>query len=139
MVQKSETFESSEAPAAIGPYSQAIAPKVTGRPVFLSGQIGLKAQADGKPTLVEGGVEAETRQIFTNIRAILEAVGLELSDVLDAIIILTDMGDYPKVNKIYAEEFGSHKPARAAYQAVDLPMGAKVEIKATAWQPTYNT
>jgi 2-iminobutanoate/2-iminopropanoate deaminase len=130
----SETFHSDRAPAAVGPYSQAIAPVGPGRPVYLSGQIGLNPATKDKPTLAEGGVEAEARQAFANVKAVLAAAGLELSDVLSVDVLLADMADFAAVNKIYAEEFGDHRPARAAYQAAGLPLGAKIEIKAIAWQ-----
>ena len=131
----SEIFESKQAPSPVGPYSQAIAPTVPGRPVFLSGQIGLDPQIKDKPTFVEGGIEGETRQTLANIKAVLAEIGLKLSDVLSMDVLLADMKDFATMNKVYKEEFGEHKPARAAYEAGQLPLGAKVEMKAIAWQP----
>lgn len=126
----SKIFHSDEAPAAVGPYSQAISPTVDGRPVYLSGQLGLDPAS---MALVEG-VEAQTRQAFSNMKAILAAAGLDLSDVMAVDVLLCDIADYAAVNGIYAEMFGDHKPARAAYQVSKLPLGALIEIKAVAWK-----
>ena len=113
------------APAAIGPYSQAIAAAGL---VFTAGQIGLEP-ATGK--LVEG-VENQTRQVLANLRAILEAAGSGPDRVLKTTIFLADMADFARVNAIYAEVFGVDPPARSTIQAAGLPLGALVEIEAIA-------
>jgi 2-iminobutanoate/2-iminopropanoate deaminase len=114
------------APAAIGPYAQAI---VAGDLVFLSGQIGLDP-ASG--TLVEGGIEAETRRVLENLRAVAAAAGVGLDDVVRTTVFLTDLADFPRVNQTYAEFFREPFPARATVGVAALPRGAHVEIDAIA-------
>lgn len=114
------------APAAIASYSQAI---IAGELVFVSGQIGLDP-VTGK--LVDGGVEAETRQTLRNLRAILEAAGSGLERVVKCTVLLASMDDYGSVNSIYAEHFKSPLPARAAFATAGLPRQARVEIEAIA-------
>ena len=114
------------APAAVGPYSHAVR---AGGFLFCSGQVGLDPEAGA---IVSGGVEAEPRQVFANIRAVLGAAGLGLSDVVKATVFLSTMDDFGRVNAIYAEAFGSHKPARSTVAVAGLPVGAKVEIEVIA-------
>jgi 2-iminobutanoate/2-iminopropanoate deaminase len=114
------------APAAIGPYSQAIR---SGGVVFLSGQIGLDP-ATGE--IVAGGVEAQARQVMANLTAVLAAAGATWDDVVRTTIYLTDMGDFAAVNRIYGERVGATPPARATVQVAGLPKGASVEIDAIA-------
>jgi 2-iminobutanoate/2-iminopropanoate deaminase len=114
------------APAAIGPYSQAIK---SGNMLFLSGQIPLDP-ATG--TLVAGGIEAQTRQVFTNIGAILEAAGASFDHVVSAMVFVADMKDFAKVNEIYATYFSAPAPARATVQVARLPKDALVEIQVVA-------
>jgi 2-iminobutanoate/2-iminopropanoate deaminase len=114
------------APAAIGPYAQAI---VAGELVFLSGQIGLDP-ASG--TLVEGGIETETRRVLENLRAVAAAAGLGLDDVVRTTVYLTDLAEFPRVNQTYAEFFREPFPARATVGVAALPRGAHVEIDAIA-------
>jgi 2-iminobutanoate/2-iminopropanoate deaminase len=114
------------APAAIGPYSQAI---VSGGFVFTAGQIGLDA-ATGE--FVEGGVEAQAVRVLENLTAVLDAAGSSMNDVVKTTMYLADMGDFAKVNEIYARYFGDPPPARSAVQAAALPKGALVEIDAIA-------
>ncbi|MEM6296448.1 MAG: RidA family protein [Myxococcota bacterium] len=126
---KREIIETSNAPAAIGPYSQAVA--VTGgRTLFCSGQIPLDP-ATGELT---GGddVEAQTKQVLDNLGAVLEAGGMSYDHVVKAGIFLADMADFAKVNALYAERFGAEPPARATVQVAGLPKGVKVEIDAIA-------
>jgi len=112
------------APEAIGPYSQAI--EVSGgRMAFLSGQIGMEPDTGA---IVDGGIEAETRQALTNLDAILIGAGMSRMDVVKTTIYLEDLADFAVVNAIYAEFFGVHRPARATVQAAALPKGARVEI-----------
>src|SRR5258706_11967680 len=112
------------APAAVGPYSQAI---IVERFVFTAGQVGLDPRSG---TLVEGGLEAETRQVLANLAAILEAAGSSLDRVVKTTVFLADMRDFPAMNAVYAEVFREHRPARSTIQAAALPLGARVEIEA---------
>ncbi len=121
-----EVVATSDAPPAIGPYSQAIR---AGSLVFVSGQIPLDP-ATGQ--LVEGGVEEQTRRVLLNIRAILEATGLTLKNVVRTTVFLTDLSDFPRMNEVYAEFFPESPPARTTVQAAGLPRGARVEIDAIA-------
>lgn len=114
------------APAAIGPYSQAI--EVDGW-IFCSGQIGLDA-ASGR--LMEGGVEPETRRVLENLREVLGAAGASLRDVVKTTIFLSDLKDFDVVNRIYGEHFQTPYPARSTVQAAALPRGARVEIEVVA-------
>ena len=114
------------APAAIGPYSQAIR---AGNLLFLSGQIPLDPVTGN---LVEGGVEAQTRQVFQNIGEILKAGGTSFDGVLSATVYLADMNDFAKVNEIYATYFSSPAPARATVQVARLPRDCRVEIQVVA-------
>jgi 2-iminobutanoate/2-iminopropanoate deaminase len=121
-----EIVSTKAAPAAIGPYSQAI--KVGGF-VFTAGQVGLNPET-GK--LVEGGVEAETRQALGNLAAVLGAAGTGLDRAVKTTIYLADMSDFQAVNAVYAEALAGHCPARSTVQAAALPLGARVEIDAVA-------
>jgi reactive intermediate/imine deaminase len=112
------------APAAIGPYSQAIK---TGGLVFLSGQIPLDPQT---MEVVEGGIAAQTHQVFKNLIAVCEAAGGTLASAAKLTIYLTDLGDFAEVNAIMAEYFSEPYPARATIQVSALPKGVAVEIDA---------
>lgn len=114
------------APGAIGPYSQAI--EANGL-VFVSGQIPLDP-ATG--TFVPGGVEAQAEQSLKNLKAVLEAAGCSLADVVKTTVFLTNMGDFAAVNEVYARFFTAECPARSAVQVGALPKGALVEIEAIA-------
>jgi len=114
------------APAAIGPYSQAIA---EGEWVFCSGQIGIDS-ASGR--LVEGGIEHETRCVMDNLREVLGAAGLHFGDVVKTTIYLVDLGEFEAVNRIYGEHLNPPYPARATVQVAGLPRGARIEIDAIA-------
>lgn len=122
-------IHSERAPAAIGPYSQAIA---CGSLVFCSGQIALDPQSG---QLVAGGVEAETRQVLANLEAVLVAAGASMKDVVKTTIYVVDLGDFQKVNAIYAEHFSAVAPARATVQVARLPRDARIEIDAIAVVP----
>jgi len=117
---------SDEAPKAIGPYSQAV---LSGSLAFCSGQIGLDPRTG---SLVEGGVEAETRRVLDNLTAVLEAAGARPAQVVKTTIYLVDMADFAAVNAIYGEYFQEPYPARATVAVTALPRGARVEIDATA-------
>jgi len=123
-------FVSTEhAPAAVGPYSQGVR---SGGLLFTAGQVGLDP-ATGK--LVEGGVEAEARQALRNLAAVLRAGGSGLDRVVKTTVFVADMADFQRVNAIYAEAFGDHRPARSTVQAAALPLGARVELEAVAEAP----
>ena len=112
------------APAAIGPYSQAIR---AGNMTFISGQVAIDP-ATGQ--VVEGDVAAQTRRVLTNLFAIIEAAGHAPSDVVKTTIFLKSMGDFQVVNGLYAEAFGDHRPARATVEVSRLPKDVLVEIDA---------
>ena len=120
------TIATERAPAAIGPYSQAVQ---VGDVLYLSGQIGLDP-ATGQ--LVAGGIEAETRQVLRNLQAVLEAAGFALGDVVQAQVFLADLDDYAAMNRVYGSFFETSPPARAAVEAARLPRDARVEIMLTA-------
>ncbi len=115
-----------KAPKAIGPYSVAIQ---TDGMVFCSGQIGLDP-ATGE--IVQGGVEAETRQVLTNLKNVLEAAGSDLAHVVKITVFLRDMSDFAAMNAVYAEFFTETPPARSTVAVAGLPKGVAVEIEAIA-------
>jgi 2-iminobutanoate/2-iminopropanoate deaminase len=121
-----ETIATDGAPAAIGPYSQAVR---GGGFLFCSGQIALRP---GGSDLVSGGIEAETRQALENLKAVLEAGGSSLDRVVKTTVYLQSMDDFPAMNGIYEGFFSEHRPARAAVAVAQLPKGAKVEVDAIA-------
>ena len=114
------------APAAIGPYSQAIR---AGNLLFCSGQVALPPQGGD---LVEGGIEAQTRQVLANLTAVLSAAGASWDDVVRTTIYLSDLAHFSTVNAIYAEHIGEVAPARATVEVSRLPKDALVEIDAIA-------
>ena len=120
-----ETVSTDQAPAAIGPYAQAIR---VDNLLFTSGQIPLRV--DG--TLQDGDIRAQTRQVLTNLEAVLEAGGSSLANVVKCTCFLQDMNDFAVMNEVYAEFFGSEPPARSAVQVARLPRDVKVEIEAVA-------
>jgi 2-iminobutanoate/2-iminopropanoate deaminase len=117
-----------KAPAAIGPYSQAVA---SGAMVFLSGQIPLKA--DG--TASAGDVAAQTEQCLKNVLEILLGAGLTMNDVVKTTVFMTDLGQFAAMNEVYARHFLPPYPARSTVQVAALPKGAGVEIEAVAVRP----
>ena len=117
----------SKAPAAIGPYSQAIK---TGSFLYTSGQISLNPET---MEMVTGSIEIETEKVLQNLEAILIEGGLNLNHVIKTTVYLTDLGDFSKMNQVYESFFSSNKPARACVQVAALPKGAKVEIDAIAY------
>lgn len=121
-----EVINTPEAPAAIGPYSQAI--KID-NVLYCSGQIALNP-ATGD--LMTSNVQAETRQVLKNLGAVLRAGGMDYKDVTSATVYLANLDDYKIVNEIYAEFFKENKPARAAVQVARLPRNARVEISCIA-------
>lgn len=119
-------IQTEQAPAAIGPYSQAVD---LGKVIFLSGQIALDP-ASGN--LVPGGIVPQAEQVFRNIEAILAAAGLTTANVVKTTVFLADISDFGTVNEVYAKHFSSDYPARSAVQAAALPKGALVEIECIA-------
>lgn len=115
-----------KAPAAIGPYSQAIAHNGL---IFVSGQLPIEPSTGAFP---EGGVEAQTRQSLTNIKSILEQAGSGMDKVVKTTVLLADMGDFAAMNGVYAEFFSEPYPARCAFAVKTLPKGALVEIECVA-------
>ncbi|WP_078414557.1 RidA family protein [Priestia abyssalis] len=113
------------APQAIGPYSQGI---VVNNMFYSSGQIPLRA--DG--TLVEGGIQEQTEQVFENLKAVLEAAGASLSTVVKATVFIKDMNDFAQLNEVYGIYFGEHKPARSCVEVARLPKDVLVEIEVVA-------
>jgi len=121
-----KVISTTKAPAAIGPYSQAIQ---VGNLVYTSGQIPVDP-ATG--SFVEGGIKEQTRQSLTNIKAILAEVGLSMSNVVKTTVFLADMNDFADMNTVYAEFFTEPYPARSAVAVKSLPKGALVEIEVVA-------
>jgi 2-iminobutanoate/2-iminopropanoate deaminase len=118
-----------DAPAAIGPYAQAVS---SGGFLFTSGQIALDPKTG---ELVGGGFEAQARQVLANLRAVLASAGCAFSDVVKATVYVVDLADFPKLNAIYGEAMGSHRPARSTVQVAALPKGGLVEIDLVAKLP----
>ncbi|MBQ7051869.1 MAG: hypothetical protein IJN79_03655 [Clostridia bacterium] len=116
-------FKTSKGPAAIGPYCTAA---IYGDTVYMSGMIGVDPSIQ-KP--VEGGVLAQARQVFENIKTVLGELGLTMDDVLKTTVFLTNLGDFAEVNKIYAEYFGPNYPARSCVEVSKLPMGLFIEVE----------
>lgn len=121
-----DILSASGAPAAVGPYSHAVR---TGGLLFCSGQVALDPATKA---LVGDDVEAQTRQVFANIRAVLTEAGVELGAVVKATVFLRSMDDFAAMNAVYAEAFGDHRPARSTVAVAGLPVGARVEIEVVA-------
>ena len=124
-----QVIQSRDAPAAIGPYSQAVR---AGDTLYMSGQIPLD------PTtmqIVDGAIDAQAKQVFANLRAVAAAAGATLNDIVKLTILLTDLGEFAKVNEIMASHFDEPYPARATYQVAALPRGAKIEVEAVLVVP----
>lgn len=116
-------IQTQHAPNAIGPYSQAV--QVSSL-LFTSGQIALRP--DG--SMVEGGIEEQTQQVFHNLRMVIEVGGGSLSKVVKTTVYLKDMQDFPAMNRVYEAAFGNHRPARSTVEVSRLPRDALVEIEA---------
>ena len=140
-----QVIQSSDAPAAIGPYSQAIR---AGNTLYMSGQIPLDPKT---MQIVDSGSEAQAKQVFANLRGVAEAAGATLNDVVKVTILLTDLAEFAKVNDVMAAHFDAPYPARATYQVAALPRGAKIEVEAvlalpgtgdanaqTGWRETFD-
>ena len=121
-----DIISTKNAPAAIGPYSQAVRAR---RLVFTSGQIAIDPSTN---TLVEGGIEVQTRRVLDNISAILSAAGVNMDQVVKTVVFIKDMNDFAKVNEIYAEYFTGNYPARSCVEVSRLPKDVLIEIEAIA-------
>ncbi|MBN1197343.1 MAG: RidA family protein [Candidatus Aminicenantes bacterium] len=121
-----KVIQTDNAPAAIGPYSQAI--EVAGT-LYISGQVPVDPET-GK--IVEGGIEAQTERVLKNIGAILEAAGLEFEHVVKSTVLLDDIGNFSQMNEVYKSFYKENSPARAAFQVAALPLGAMIEIETIA-------
>ncbi|PZU34421.1 MAG: reactive intermediate/imine deaminase [Actinomyces sp.] len=137
----SVAVSTTDAPAAVGPYSQAVSvgsvgsagSAGTGGTVYVSGQVPLDPATGA---LVDGGIQAQAERVLTSIGAILEAAGLGYADVVKTTVLLADISDFKAVNEVYARFFtGPVLPARAAFAVAALPLGARVEIEAVAVRP----
>ncbi len=115
-----------KAPAAIGPYSQAVE---AGNMIFVSGQLPLDPKT---MNFVPGDIQEQTKQCLTNVMAILDEAGYETTNIVKVTVFLKDMNDFAKMNEIYATFFTDHKPARAAVEVARLPKDAQIEIEAVA-------
>ncbi|MCB0326396.1 MAG: RidA family protein [Bdellovibrionales bacterium] len=119
---KRTPIQTNQAPAAIGPYSQAIA---IGDFLFTSGQIPLTLSGD----MIEADIEKQTHQVFANLKAVLSEAGCGFQDVIKANVFLQSMNDFPQLNKIYETYLGEYKPARSTVEVARLPKDALVEIE----------
>ena len=117
---------SPNAPAAIGPYSQGV---ISHGVLYTSGQVSLDPKSGN---IVEGDFSAQARRVFDNLAAVLTAAGTSFSNVLKATVYVTDLANFATLNSIYAEYFGSHKPARTTVQVSALPKGAMLEVDLVA-------
>jgi 2-iminobutanoate/2-iminopropanoate deaminase len=124
--QRKTIISTEKAPKAIGPYSQAVR---TENMIFTAGQVGLDPAT---MELVDGGLEAQTRQVLTNLKHVLGSADSGLKFVLKTTVFLQDMGDFAKMNAVYAEFFPENPPARSTVQVAGLPKGALVEIECVA-------
>ena len=121
-----KTVETKNAPAAIGPYSQA---QIVGNLVFTAGQIPLDPVS---MELVTGGIAEQTERVMMNLEGILQAAGASLGSVVKTTVFLRDMNDFGAMNEVYGRHFGDHRPARSTVQAARLPRDVAVEIEAIA-------
>ncbi len=122
-----KNISTNQAPAAIGPYSQAMQ---VDQFLYTSGQIALDAEGN----LCPGDVREQALQVFQNLRAVLGAAGYSLSDVVKTTVFLADMGEFAVVNEVYSDAFGEHRPARSTVEVARLPLDVRVEIEVIAWR-----
>lgn len=119
-------IQTDNAPAAVGPYSQAI---VANGLVFTAGQVPLVPETS---KLIQGDIQAQTRQALDNVKAVLEAAGSSLAQVVKVTVYLDDINDFAAMNEVYATYFTGEPPARSAFEVARLPLGAQIEIEAVA-------
>lgn len=122
-----EVVSTPNAPAAIGPYSQAIR---VGNTLYLAGQIALDPATN--QMIADRSIEAETRRVLDSLKAVVEAAGFRMSDVVSTTVFLADLNDFARMNAVYATYFPTNPPARATIQAARLPRDVRVEIAAVA-------
>lgn len=122
-----EIISTTKAPAAIGPYSQAVK---LGNMIYTSGMIPLVPET---MQIAEGGVQGQTRQVLENLKALLESTGSSLGNVVKTTVFIKDMNDFPKINEIYAEYFNEKQPARSCVEVARLPKDVLVEIELIAY------
>lgn len=122
-----EIIATNKAPAAIGPYSQAVK---LGNMIYTSGMIPLVPET---MQIVEGGVQQQTRQVLENLKVLLESAGSRLENVIKTTVFIKDMNEFPKINEIYAEYFNSKQPARSTVEVARLPKDVLVEIEVIAY------
>jgi 2-iminobutanoate/2-iminopropanoate deaminase len=122
-----KAIRTAAAPAAVGPYSQAVR---AGDFLFVSGQLGIDPATK---KLVDGGIEAQAQRVLENIAAIVAEAGGTMSAVVKTTVFLRSMGDFAKLNEVYARFFGADPPARATFEVAALPLGALVEIEAVVY------
>jgi 2-iminobutanoate/2-iminopropanoate deaminase len=126
MSMNKEVIATDSAPAAVGPYSQAVR---VGNLIFTAGQVGL---VPGTKEFAGDDIASQTRQVLQNIKAVLEAAGSCMECVVKATVFLQDIAEYPLMNKVYSEFFAQDPPGRSAVQVAALPLGARVEIEVVA-------
>jgi 2-iminobutanoate/2-iminopropanoate deaminase len=124
---KKEVIKTEKAPAAIGPYSQAVK---YGNLIFTSGALGVDP-ATG--LFAEGGIQAQTKQCLENLKALLEASGSSMDNVLKATVFIKDMNEFPKINEIYGQYFTKEQPGRSCVEVARLPKDALIEIETIAF------
>jgi 2-iminobutanoate/2-iminopropanoate deaminase len=122
-----EIITTTKAPAAIGPYSQAVK---LGNVIYTSGMIPLVPET---MQIVEGGVQQQTRQVLENLKMLLESAGSSLENVIKTTVFIKDMNDFPKINEVYAEYFNTKQPARSCVEVARLPKDVLVEIEVIAY------
>ncbi|MDR0565434.1 MAG: RidA family protein [Prevotellaceae bacterium] len=121
-----KTIQTDKAPKAVGPYSQAI--EINGT-LYTSGQIPINPATGA---VVEGGIAAQTEQVFRNIEAVLSEAGYTLANVVKTTVLMQDLNDFAAMNEVYARFFTAQQPARSTFQVAKLPLGAQVEIETVA-------
>lgn len=127
MAGELRTISTDKAPAAMGPYSQAI---IAGDLIFCAGQLGIDPATR---QIVSGDIKAQTRRVLDNLAAVLEAAGSSLDRVTKTTVFLEDISEFAAMNEVYAERFGAHRPARSTVQVAKLPgTGGRVEIECIA-------
>ena len=117
---------------AVGPYSPV---RRVGDWVITSGQVGIAADEDGKPSLVSGGTVPQLRQALQNVAEVLAIEGATLADVVKTTLYLVDMADYAEANEVWIEHFTDNPPTRSAVAVAALPIGARIEVEASAYAP----
>lgn len=128
-MKKADSISTTQAPKAIGPYSQGI---VAGQFLFVSGQLPINPD---KGEMVDGDIAARAEQVFDNISAIVKSAGGSMADVVKVTLFLTDMADFQQVNEVYSRHFQSPYPARSAVQVSALPLGSNIEAEAIIYLP----